>query len=959
MANRAVSGDGSNTVLAPPFRALLGTPAIAGDDRVTSRELAEPQDNDGRGQFPAVPGHEIVAELGRGGMGVVYKARQRSLNRWVALKLIRAGAQDDAAARRRFRTEAEAVARLQHPNVVQIHEIAEHDGGPFLSLEYVRGCNLAQRIAGTARPDREAAALVETVARAVHYTHRRGILHRDLKPSNILLTADGSPKITDFGLAKLADRSSRTRTDVVAGTPNYMSPEQASGDLKRIGVPADVYSLGAILYELLTGQPPFEGPTALNTLEQVRNQVPPPPSRRRNGISRDLETICIKCLEKDPDRRYPSAEALADDLRRFQNGEPVRARPIPVWRQAWRSLRRRPALVVGTLVAMFLGCALLAAGSYSRVADQLTRQRAEERYRKFVEQRNEAFFYGLLATDEGALFLGKPAALNLKAARAAAREALTLAGVEPNSDAPAVDPTFAATRRAEIAADCYTLLLVLAGIEAEQPIRAAADKRQCRETVQLLECARKLGTQTRSDAVRRADLLERLGEHEQAKVAKDEAGSIAPIGAPDHFLTGVEQYRRGERAQAKISFHRALAQRPDHFWAQFFLAVCQLQSRDWEAAKAGLNFCLGRQPDFVWAYLFRSFANERLQARQDAETDFQTALRLDPNDDARYALFLTRGILRFDQKEWDRAGADFRAAIALNPGRYNAYLNLAHVHLALGQYEQAAAQAAAALRFDPPARAMFGYHVESARRLLRDERIDEALRACDVAARLAPGEPLTYVVRARALLALGRHQEAEAEFDRYLQNGGEATPDVFRGRGLARMKLRKYPEAAEDYSRALERAPDAELYQHRGWAHFFADAWKLAARDFSVAVEMDPEAGDAYVGRGLARVMLGDWRPAIADAETALARTPNTPEMMHNIACIFAQAAARAEETGHDEAGDYRGRALDAVRQALSMLRLADRQSFWRDKVLRDSALTPVRDDARFEALRQQIESLH
>ena len=208
-------------------------------------------------------------------------------------------------------------------------------------------------------------------------------------------------------------------------------------------------------------------------------------------------------------------------------------------------------------------------------------------------------------------------------------------------------------------------------------------------------------------------------------------------------------------------------------------------------------------------------------------------------------------------------------------------------------------------------------------------------------------------MRGRALLALGRYEEAERAFDRSVRGGGSEAmgpaADIFRGRGRARLKLGKYPEAAEDYTRALERAPDADLYQHRGWAHAFSDAWKLALRDFSKAVELDPGMGDAYTGRGLARAMLGDYRGAVADAETALGRSPDTPEMMHNVACVFALAAARAGATE-----DYRGRALEAVRQTLALLPAAERPAFWRDKILADPALAPIRGDVRFQRLQDE-----
>jgi tetratricopeptide (TPR) repeat protein/tRNA A-37 threonylcarbamoyl transferase component Bud32 len=303
--------------------------------------------------IPSVPGYEIFGELGRGGMGVVYKARQMRLNRIVALKMILAGNHASPEAGLRFLAEAESVARMHHPHVVQIFAFGECDGCPYFEMEYVAGGCLADRLDGTPRPPRDAARLVEILARAIHEAHRLGIVHRDLKPANILLTADGIPKIGDFGLAKCLDiETGLTRTQSIVGSPSYMAPEQAGQSTTPIGPAADVYSLGAILYELLTGRPPFQAATVLETLEQVRSDEPIAPSRLRPKLPRDLVTICLKCLEKEPARRYASSIELADDLRRFDAGQAIRARSVGAHERLWRWCRREPVVASLTLALL-------------------------------------------------------------------------------------------------------------------------------------------------------------------------------------------------------------------------------------------------------------------------------------------------------------------------------------------------------------------------------------------------------------------------------------------------------------------------------------------------------------------------------------------------------------------------------------------------------------------------------
>ncbi len=341
-------------------------------------DATRPRTATARRGTPAVPGYEILGELGRGGMGVVYKARQLGLDRLVALKMILAGGHAGAAELARFKTEGEAVARLQHVNIVQIHEVGEHDGLPFFSLEFCGGGSLERKLAGTPLTPADAAALVESLARAMQAAHDKGVVHRDLKPANVLLADDGTPKITDFGLAKKLDEAGQTTTGAVMGTPPYMAPEQAGAKAYRVGPATDVYALGAMLYECLTGRPPFRAASTMDTLMQVMSDEPVPPHQMQPRTPRDLETICLKCLQKDPAKRYASAHDLAEDLRRFRAGEPIRARPVGHLERGWRWCRRNPAVAASLLtVALSLLAGSAVAVAFGVRAEQARRDEAE------------------------------------------------------------------------------------------------------------------------------------------------------------------------------------------------------------------------------------------------------------------------------------------------------------------------------------------------------------------------------------------------------------------------------------------------------------------------------------------------------------------------------------------------------------------------------------------------------
>ena len=307
----------------------------------------------------AIGDYDILEVLGRGGMGVVYKARHRTLGRLAALKMILSAEHASRAELCRFRAEAEAVGQLLHPNIVQIYEVDEADGNPYFALEFVEGGTLSARISEQPLPARHAAELIEALARGIHVAHLAGILHRDLKPGNILLTEDGVPKIADFGLAKRMDEDAahNTGTGSILGTPAYMAPEQAEGKNRGLGPGVDIYALGSVLYHMLTGRPPFVGETVLDTLQHVKNDDPIPPGRLRPRVPRDLEIICLKCLQKEPRKRYATAQDLADDLARFLRNEPIRARPIGDLERTWKWVRRQPvsAALLATLVLVIVG----------------------------------------------------------------------------------------------------------------------------------------------------------------------------------------------------------------------------------------------------------------------------------------------------------------------------------------------------------------------------------------------------------------------------------------------------------------------------------------------------------------------------------------------------------------------------------------------------------------------------
>jgi serine/threonine protein kinase/Tfp pilus assembly protein PilF len=977
-------------------------------------------------RLPAIGGYEVLQELGRGAMGVVYKARHVRLKRFVAVKMVLTGSYAGSRDRSRFNTEAQAVARLQHPHIVQIHEVGEQDGTPFFSLEYVAGGSLAQKLGGKPLPSGTAALLVEALARAVQHAHEKGIIHRDLKPANVLLAPSDSlrglrlgsseesayfePKITDFGLARLQDHdtggSATTdshRTEGPVGTPPYMAPEQAGGlggAGDYAGVPAgnrsiDIYALGAILYEALTGRPPFIAATALETLQQVKTLDPVPPRRLQPQVPRDLETICLACLRKNPGKRYASALDLADDLRRFLDGKPIRQRPAAFWEPAVKWARRQPAVAAWVVLGIVALLGAAASGLYYlQHREQWAHQRALDHYQQFRQHRDEALFQATLRQASG-LTSRDEAAASADAAQASARKALALAGLTLDAPTgPVLDPHLGAAEKEDITDSCYELLIVLAGAVAGRP-------EQTDEAMRILERAAQLRGPTRAHHLMLTHLLSQRGEQREAEAKRARAQALRPASASDCYLSGVQLSREGNVNAAIGSVHEALRLRPNHFEAQCFLAICALNAGRPSEAQLGLTACIGQRPRFAWAYLLRGQASVKLGAFTEAEADFAAALELDSREAVRYAVHANRGVLLYRLGKLEQAEVDLDEAIRLQPTWLQAHVSLAQVYQKQKKWKEAARELDMAVQLAPnePAiyrtRAHFHREREDRKRddldaamrdfdraialelpanvsLLADDHVERgrihhetgrylaALQAFDAALRVRANYGRALRRRGLTLMALGRYQEAERFFSKCIEQE-ELAVEVFSGRGSAREKLGNLPGAIEDYTQSLQRKRDVEILQHRGWAYVLLDAWKLAQRDFDYVIRMDPRRSDAYVGRGLARVLLGDYRRGVSDAEVVQRRKqPDTPVMMHNLACLFAQAVAQVKADTQEERRAtleplYRRQAIEALRKTLLLLPREQRLTFWQEQMRPDRALDPIRTSADFLQFEQRV----
>lgn len=902
----------SRTDDTPPPPPPPGAGGGAVIDRTKPRRVIDP---------PDLPEYEILGILGQGGMGIVYKARQKTLQRTVALKMIISGPHAHPEELARFQSEAQAIARLQHPNIVQIHEVGKHKNCPYFSLEYVEGGNLATELGSKPQPVRVAAEMVETLARAMHVAHQRGIVHRDLKPANVLLSSPSPlrgeggvgvfvPKITDFGLAKiLDDDSGQTKTGAIMGTPSYMAPEQAAGRTHMIGPATDIWALGGILYKMLTGRPPFEADTSLDTLDLVRKHDPVPPSRLQPKVPRDLDTICFKCLEKQPIKRYASAEALADDLRRFLNGEPILARPTPMAERAVKWAKRRPvaALLIAVSVAFVLGAGLYL-DQRARLAQ---RELKEDRRVQELQKRTD----DLLVQGEGLL-----EEQQWEKAKTISGEVANLTAAEPalhRQKERAEALAFKADQRLgdrqrlkifEVSNEDALLHWTLAtDQEASQNVVAIARKALAQFGVGLEAGVPQVDTTTFTDGQKRevrqrcyellvlwaratADVNETKRLQERA--AKLKAEYALPGSVFDLFLASFEFYRQGDMNSALLGLQQALVQEPGHFGALYLSAICHQRLGHFDDSLVCLSECIKSRPDSLSPWLLRGHAHTELGLPGLAEIDYQTAEKLlsgrkEVEPLARFVLLVNRSSLRLKQQRYDDAVTDGRQAIDIDSKQPITYVNLAKAYRGKNELPKAIEEITKAIALKPT---LASYYRERA--LLYQSLKDWNLALADFdKAIMLEKEPKAqadnHAYRANLLQVLKQPAEALAACDKALAINPRLWLAHYE-RGLILFALAETETDPEKKKSGLEESqkslsvylketakPEAKVYRVRGLVRSQLGDYLGAVDDYTQALAREPDEA-THARRGWAYLLMLDApRPALRDFKEVIKLAPD------------------------------------------------------------------------------------
>jgi tetratricopeptide (TPR) repeat protein len=838
----------------------------------------------------------------------------------------------DSNQRDRFRAEAETIARLQHPNIVQIYEVGEDQDRPFIALEFVDGGSLDKKLSRQPLPPRSAAALLETLARGVEAAHRAGIVHRDLKPANILLAGGPDtpveravPKITDFGLAKQLDVNvGHTQSGAILGTPCYMAPEQAAGNSKEIGPLSDVYALGIILYECLVGRPPFNAATLMEVLEQVRNVEPVSPSRLQPKVPRDLETICLKCIDKQPHRRYRSAEALADDLKRFLNEEPILARRVRWWERATKWARRRPsaAALLGVLLAVALALPIVGLQISAQVlqrrkaeqkrldeartevqerlaqartaADSKDWPRAAERLNSAMEKvaaepaladlrevvqtaktpvasRLEArdIYHRFIADRDSALFLATLAAgdgieENRSKAQAAAARALRIVGLRATGqESLHLSSSFEEEEKTHITRGSYALLLMLAEMESRRLPRQIPEehRKAIRQALVLLDRADRLGVLTRAIHLRRARYLTLLGDLSGAAVESKRARGIA------------SQTDRDPEDHFLVG-HELFIQNQLHEATQEFRRSLQLDA------------------GHFWAHYFLAICCMSLHNPEVAVTHLTICQGQRPH---LIWIYLLRGFALGQLEEYAAAEKDFDEALSLKPPPatlYVLYNNRGVMRVGRKETRSKGVEdltRAVTLSLNP-----YEAHASLAEAYRLDARVDEAvthlIKAITNAERqvragdLKPaGVALLYYSRARLYLERSDRAAAMRDLTKAARLAEDDPPLLARaaatqGRVLYREK--RPLEALAAFDAAQKADPTyTDVYRWRGEVLLGQGRNPEAAAAFDAYLEKGGKPSMAvYRQRGLARSKSDEHAESIDDFTRALAANPDKTE---------------------------------------------------------------------------------
>jgi eukaryotic-like serine/threonine-protein kinase len=837
-------------------------------------------------QFPSIPDHQVLEVMGHGGMGVVYKAWHPRLHRPVAVKMLLAGPFARPQELERFVREAQAAAGLNHPNIVQIYEVGNAEGRPYFTMEFVEGGSLAQKLAGVPQPVRQAAALTATLAETVQAAHQRGIIHRDLKPANVLLVDEGIPKIADFGLARrIEEEGGPTQSGVPLGTPSYMAPEQAGGKTSAIGPAVDVYALGAILYELLTGRPPFRGESGAETVQQVLYRDPVPPSQLNAAVPRDLETICLKCLQKTPQHRYATAVELAKDLRRFQRGEPIAARPVSRPERAVRWARRKPtgaALVVTALTLFCIGVTYgvnewrLAAKRRAEVArweprlelvNQLEAEGKFQEARSLLQRLPDADV-GALKDQIGAVLTDLELVQNLDRIRlnrvaildgrfdlAANRarsdrdyeDAFAAAGLGTFQDAPA--PVAARMAASPIRA------AVIAALDDWSVCTSDESRRQW-----IFEVARRADP----DPSGWRDRAHVTGLSKQSLTQLAEAAVVRDQSV--QLLVALAQRMQVAGADPTEFLRRVQEQYPGDFWACFTLADA-LNGINYEECIRFYQAALAIRPETSIAHFNVGRALGMASRTNDTIAHFREAVRLEPRfSNALGNLAQSLSLIGQGVEALELA----KQAVSLDARSADNHHSLGYVLLGAGQVEQAIVEFRRAIACDPA----FGDARELLANTLMDlRRLDEAKEQLEEFRRVCPNSDAMHLALGRLLVLQGHRDEAIVEFQESIR-----------------------------------------LNPHRWVSHYMlGELWRLkgslqqALLEFTRAIEGRPTAVQAARARRGVMLQLGIGEEARTEWANALAAGPTDHEAWYGYAelCLYLGNEAEYERTCHELLGRF------------------------------------------------------